>query len=247
MTNMNPKISIITICYNAEQLIERTIKSVVEQNYENYEYIIIDGLSKDRTLDIVNKYKMQIDVVVSEKDNGISDAFNKGITQATGDLICFLNTGDYFLNTDVLSNVASDWEKNPVDVLFYIMQVGELGYTPPKYYHDNAVKIWENMDIPHQACFCTKNLFNIVGNFDTDLKLRMDYDFFARCVKAGRTYRYIPKVISFYDDNGVTSNFKNKLSFKQEGIAVKKKYKFRITLKDYLSLLKWKILSHIKG
>ena len=244
---MKTKISIITICYNAENLIEKTIQSVIRQDYNEVEYIIIDGLSTDRTMDIVDKYKSQISIIISEKDKGISDAFNKGVMHATGDTVCFLNAGDYFISNDVLSIVSNDWQENDVDVMFYIMKVGNTGYTPPKYYNDNAVKIWNNMDIPHQACFCRRNLFEEVGGFNTDLKLRMDYDFFARCVLKEKTYKYIPKVISYYDDNGVTSNPRNKLGFKLEGINVKKKYGFNITIKEWLSLAKWKVLSIIAG
>lgn len=240
---MNPKISIITICYNSEKLIERTIKSVIQQDYNNYEYIIIDGLSCDGTMNIINKYKSHISAVISERDSGISDAFNKGVEHASGELICFLNTGDYFLNDNVLSVVANDWSKNKVDVLFYIMKVGENGYTPPKYYLDDEEKIWKNMDIPHQACFCRRGLFDEIGMFDLNLKLRMDYDFFARCVKQKKSYKYIPKVISYYDDNGVTSNPRNKLNFKLEGIKVKRKLGFKIYLREWLSLIKWKGLS----
>ena len=100
-----PKISIITICYNSAQTIEKTIQSIVEQDYTNREYIIVDGLSTDNTLSIVNKYSKQIDVIISEKDKGISDAFNKGITRASGDIIVLINSDDILL-PDALSKVA---------------------------------------------------------------------------------------------------------------------------------------------
>ena len=104
-----PKISIITICYNSAQTIEKTIQSIVEQDYTNREYIIVDGLSTDNTLSIVNKYSKQIDVIISEKDKGISDAFNKGITRASGDIIVLINSDDILL-PDALSKVAQAWE-----------------------------------------------------------------------------------------------------------------------------------------
>lgn len=227
---MKPKISIITICFNAEHVIEPTIKSVLNQDYENYEYIIVDGLSKDKTMTVVNKYTSKLSKVISEKDDGISDAFNKGIELATGDIVCFLNAGDTFIGNDVLSTVATDWQKKREDVIFYIMKAGKFGFTPAEYYQNDKEKIWNDMAIPHQACFCKRNLFSEIGYFDKTLKIRMDYDFFARCVKNKRTYRYIPKVITNYDDGGVSAQ-NTYLSLK-EGMKVKRRYGFKITLKE---------------
>lgn len=98
------KISIITITYNSEKTIEETILSIINQNYQNIEYIIIDGGSKDNTLNIINKYKTKISKVISEPDNGISDAFNKGIREATGDIIGIINSDD-ILNIDTLNEL----------------------------------------------------------------------------------------------------------------------------------------------
>ena len=92
-----PKISIITVCYNSEAHLEECIRSIVTQEYENNEYLVIDGGSKDGTLDIINKYRDKIAYFVSEPDKGISDAFNKGIKAATGDIIGILNSDDYMM------------------------------------------------------------------------------------------------------------------------------------------------------
>jgi glycosyltransferase involved in cell wall biosynthesis len=102
---MESKISIITVCFNCEGLIERTIKSVIDQTYTNVQYIIIDGGSTDDTLNVIKRYEDSIDVLLSESDNGIYDAMNKGLNYATGDLVYFLNAGDYLCNNDVLRNV----------------------------------------------------------------------------------------------------------------------------------------------
>lgn len=93
----SPKISIVTISYNSEKTIEDTILSVISQDYPNKEYIIIDGASTDNTLNIIAKYKANISKVISEKDDGISDAFNKGISNSTGDIICLINSDDRLL------------------------------------------------------------------------------------------------------------------------------------------------------
>ena len=109
-----PKISIITVCYNSEAHIEEAILSVINQSYENKEYLVIDGGSKDGTLNIIEKYKDKIDYFVSEPDKGISDAFNKGIKAATGDIIGILNSDD-FMMPDALTKVAEQYEKK-IDV-----------------------------------------------------------------------------------------------------------------------------------
>ncbi len=101
---MIPKISVVTVCYNAESAIENTILSVINQTYTSVEYIIVDGASKDSTMDIVNKYRDKISVIVSEPDKGIYDAMNKGIKLATGDWICFMNAGDSYVNENTIES-----------------------------------------------------------------------------------------------------------------------------------------------
>lgn len=103
----NEKISVITICYNAEKTIERTIKSVLNQSYKNLEYIIIDGGSKDNTMKIVKRYKDKISSVISEPDNGIYDAMNKGVRIATGEWLNMMNAGDCYTNDEVLNEIFS--------------------------------------------------------------------------------------------------------------------------------------------
>ena len=238
--NNEIRITIVTICYNAENLIEKTIKSVISQDYSNIEYVIIDGNSKDRTMEIVNKYSAYIDSITSEEDEGISDAFNKGIRKASGDRICFLNAGDVFTSSTVLSKVAIDTlNNNDIDVIFYKMIYGERNTTPPDYYGDKAKAIWENMAIPHQACFCRRDLFDRIGVFNTAFRIRMDYEFFARCVKQNVSYKYIPEIITVYDDTGVSSDPKNTYVFLHEGILVKRAYKFSVSLKERMRCLKW--------
>ena len=102
---IQPKISVVTVCYNAVNDIEKTILSVINQTYPNIEYLIIDGGSTDGTMDIVNKYKDKIDVIVSEPDKGIYDAMNKGIDRATGDWINFMNAGDCFFEKETVNSV----------------------------------------------------------------------------------------------------------------------------------------------
>ncbi len=112
------KISVITTTYNSASTIEDTLKSVIEQDYPNVEYIIIDGLSKDNTLEIVNKYKDKIAKIISEKDSGIYDALNKGVNAATGDIIALLHSDDFYMDKTVLSKVVAEFEKTKADSVY---------------------------------------------------------------------------------------------------------------------------------
>ena len=107
MSSTDLKISIITVCLNSENYIEKTILSVLAQSYTNIEYIVIDGNSSDNTYNIINKYRTEIDITISEKDAGIYDAMNKGITLSTGDIIYFLNSGDLLYNNTTIEQIAN--------------------------------------------------------------------------------------------------------------------------------------------
>lgn len=113
----NLKISIVTVCYNAGTILEKTILSVLEQSYDNIEYIIIDGASQDSTKYLLDKYQEKVDVIISEPDSGIYDAMNKGILRATGDYINFMNAGDVFSSSKVIEDIVS--RINPVSDVIY--------------------------------------------------------------------------------------------------------------------------------
>ena len=104
--HFHPKFSIITVTYNAAAVLEDTIQSIITQTYKNVEYIIVDGASTDGTLKIIERYRPHIHTVISEKDNGLYDAMNKGLALATGDYVCFLNAGDCLHEDDTLQNMV---------------------------------------------------------------------------------------------------------------------------------------------
>ncbi len=121
------KISIITITYNSEKTLDDTIKSVLSQNYNDIEYIIVDGNSKDSTIDIVKSYGDKISKFVSEKDSGIYDAMNKGLHLATGDVVGILNSDDVYFDEHVIEKVMHEFQKENVDSVY-----GDLYYVKPE-------------------------------------------------------------------------------------------------------------------
>ena len=122
----SPKFSVITVTYNAEKVLEDTVQSVISQTYHHVEYIIIDGASKDGTLEIVNRYRDRINQLVSEPDKGLYDAMNKGIALATGDYLCFLNAGDSFHEDDTLQKMVHSINGNELPDILY----GETAFPP---------------------------------------------------------------------------------------------------------------------
>ena len=112
------KISIITVCFNSQKTIYRTLESLAKQSYNNIEYIIIDGNSNDNTLSIIKNYKKNIDILISEKDNGIYDAINKGIKLANGEIIGLLHSDDWYANKNVISRVSNVFKNHKVDIVW---------------------------------------------------------------------------------------------------------------------------------
>lgn len=183
------KISIITVVYNNHKTIEAAIKSVVEQTYKNIEYIIIDGGSTDGTLDIINRFNSNIDILVSEKDKGIYNAMNKGIRLATGDVIGILNSDDLYFDNNVLTEVANCFVLNKEMDMVY----GDLVYVK----RDNTNKIirnwiskpyynhfFENGNVPpHTSLFIKSEVYKTAGLFNEALELASDYDLMLRVFK----------------------------------------------------------------
>jgi len=189
-----PCITVITAVYNGETHIEKTILSIINQTYPNLEYIIIDGGSSDGTLDIIKKYEDKIFYWISEKDEGISDAFNKGVKISTGDYINFQGDGDGFCDKDVLSNLFKGI--NPaIDILVSgrikrIDLEGNEFFTTNYRKKFNKTSLLFQMSLPHQGLFTHKNYFLKYGLFDVKNKFCMDYDHLLR------SYTEFPKIIT---------------------------------------------------
>lgn len=178
-----PLISIITVCLNSVKELEDTILSVINQTYHNVEYIIIDGGSTDGTLDIINKYKKDISYWVSEKDNGIYDAMNKGISFTKGDIINFLNAGDLYYDNKILELVSEAYLTNGLPDLIYGLSYCYSLDAGINYFSGGKIKdsvLWKGMPICHQSIFFKKDLFNILGNFDISFKASADYEWLLK-------------------------------------------------------------------
>ena len=204
-----PKFSIITVTYNAEQVLEDTIQSVISQTYHHIEYIIVDGASKDGTLSIINKYRPQIDQVISEPDTGLYDAMNKGIALASGDYLCFLNAGDCFHEDDTLQQMAHTINGNELpDVLYgettivdskrHFLQMRRLS-TP-------EILTWKSfrqgMLVCHQAFFVRHTL---VEPYDLRYRFSADFDWCIRIMKKARTLHNTRLTIIDYLEEGMTT------------------------------------------
>jgi len=189
-----PLISIITVVYNGEQYLEETILSVINQTYDNVEYIIIDGGSSDETLDIIKKYEDRIDYWVSEKDDGISDAFNKGVKVSSGDYINFQGDGDGFVSLDALEKVFQDI--NPDEDIFVSNRIQRVDVDGKEIFTSNHIKSFDKrsllfrMSMPHQGLFTHKSYFEKYGLFDVNNTFCMDYEHLLR------SYKEFPKVVT---------------------------------------------------
>lgn len=209
-----PKISIITIVYNGVQEIEATIMSILGQNYPELEYIIIDGASKDGTQGVIEKYLPQIAYFVSEKDLGISDAFNKGIKRATGDLIGLINAGD-ILAPNALAHISKAYcdflKKNKQFVFHGNIQ---MGIPAGNVYRPFDLRTFSyQMAVWHPTSFVSRNVYDIF-QYRTDFKIAMDYDLFSRLYAHGVAFSHINETLVLMDTRGL-SNQNAILGFKE--------------------------------
>ncbi|MCR4743339.1 MAG: glycosyltransferase [Treponema sp.] len=199
-----PLITIITVVFNGEKTLEDTILSVTSQDYKNIEYIVVDGNSKDATLDIIKKYEDKIDYWISESDKGIYDAMNKGIDLASGDWINFMNSGDSFCNNSVLSQVFSKNFEN-VSMIFgnthKIYDFGEVDSTPIPAFPDKK----NPMPFVHQSSFVNAKDAKEY-HFNIQYRIAADLDLSYRLFNAGKKFEYVDVLISNYENSeGVSS------------------------------------------
>jgi len=181
---INMKISIVTISYNSAKTIETTFMSVLQQTYSNIEYIVIDGGSTDNTLKIAKKYSEIITVLVSEQDNGLYDAMNKGISLATGDVIGLINSDDLFCDPDALNKVAKVFKKNKnLDSiyadLFYVSQQ-DINKISRRWVSGIQRKFKYGWHPAHPTFYIKKTIYDRYGLFDLSFKLAADFEIMLR-------------------------------------------------------------------
>lgn len=195
------KISIVTVCYNAVDTIEKTIKSVIYQSYDDIEYIIIDGGSTDGTINIIKKYSDQIAYWISEPDKGIYDAMNKGAQHASGKYIIYMNSGDTFVNSDVINDLSGAFSKDS-DIIYgdnIMIYEGKSVYHKARFFSKKDT----NLPFNHQSTLTKTELIKL-NPFDLRYKIAGDYHFFFNRYIIGNSFQYIPLPIANYSMDGIS-------------------------------------------
>ena len=207
------KVSIITVVYNRASTIERAIRSVLNQSYTNIEYVIVDGHSNDGTMAVVDQYRNKIATVISEKDDGMYDALNKGIKAATGDIVGILHADDEFTNEVIIQQIVEKFQSNPVIDAIY----GDVGFVQPgqehkiiRYYSSAIFKtnLFKFGFMPaHPTFFCYRRFFEQFGYYRTDLEIAADFDLLLRFLRKHQLFTvYIPEMLVKMNMGGKSTN-----------------------------------------
>lgn len=195
------KISLITVTYNSGKTLADTIQSVLSQSYTNIEYIIIDGLSQDNTIDVIKKYELDFEgrmMWISEKDRGLYDAMNKGIKMATGDVVGILNSDDFYTSDDVLERVASELQNPDIDAVYgdvHFVKDSDLHkcvrYYSSKIFQRSLMRL--GFMPAHPSFYLRREYFEELGLYQTDYKIAADFEFLLRVIyKAKIRMKYLP-------------------------------------------------------
>ncbi len=205
-----PKFSIITINRNKKKDLglEKTLESVISQDFTDFEYIVVDGASTDGSIDIIKKHSDHITKWISEVDSGIYEAMNKGIKMATGEYLLFLNSGDYLCTKSILSTLATYKFTKQVyfgnlvivgqeDSTPFVVDFGGMNYN---------LDFFRRYALPHQATIFRRSVFEKFGTYDESYRYCGDHEYFLRLMKHGVKFNHLPVAISMYDNNGVSNN-----------------------------------------
>ena len=211
-------ISVITVCFNSEKTIKKTIDSVLKQTLKNFEYILVDGKSTDNTLQIIKSYENEFYErnipykIISEKDNGIYDAINKGISLCNGKLVGILNSDDWY-QKDTLETIYEKYSKDEADVYHANLNIYSshnkfiIEKTP-----NTSKAIYRKMPFFHPTCFIKKEVYNTIGNYSLKYKICSDYDFIIKLIKSNYKIVYINKaLVNFRLGGASTTSIDNAL------------------------------------
>jgi len=248
------KVSVITVCFNSAETIEGTLAAVSSQTYPDIEHVIIDGGSSDGTVDRVRTRVRESDVLVSEPDEGLYDAMNKGVALAKGDIVGILNSDDFYESEDVISSVVRVFAENPdVDVVF-----GDVVFVAPedllrvtRYYSAEHFRPWKlrfGWMPPHPATFVRKSAYERVGKYRLDMRIAADYDMFVRwLLVAGLKWKYLDKVLVRMRAGGVsTSGFRSSIRLNREIVRACRDNGVYTSLLFVLSKIPFKLLELIR-
>jgi len=232
--NLQPLVTIITVCYHSEKYLRDAIESVINQTYKNIEYIIIDGNSKDKTLDIIKEYEPKFEGrmrYISEPDNGIYNAMNKGIKMSKGDIIGIINSDDWY-ETNAIELIVNKYiksiENNKYIIFFGNMnkcndekKIMYISKKNKKYLNENIDK---RMTIPHPTVFVTRDVYFDKGMYDEKLKICADYKLILNNYHRGSKFIYINKTISNMRGSGMSDRASTFLMMIKERFFIRAKY-----------------------
>jgi glycosyltransferase involved in cell wall biosynthesis len=247
------KISVVTVVFNRRDTIEDALRSVASQGYGNVEHIVVDGGSRDGTMDVLNAYRDQIDVLVSEADRGIYDAMNKGVRLANGDVVAFLNADDVYAHDEVIAGVAKLMQLEHLDAL-----LGDAAFFRPddplrrvRRYDSSRFSpkriAWGWMPA-HSALFLRREVFERVGAFRTDYRIAGDFEFIARAFWPGNLrYQHMPEILVNMRTGGIsTSGWRNTLLLNREVLRACRENGIPTNLLKILSKYPAKLLEFLR-
>ena len=227
-----PMISIITINYNNREGLRKTIESVVNQTYKDFEYIIIDGGSTDGSVDVIKEYADRISYWVSEPDKGIYDAMNKGVDKAVGEYCLFMNSADIIYQPTTLEEISLQLDGTDIISGRMLFEHGDI-MTPPQ---KVTAKFLFASTLPHQATFIRRTLFDI-RKYDCSYRIVSDWKFWIEMlVFQNSSYKSIPEIIALFDNSGISSTNVD-LRIKEQQMVLNSMYPPRV-MADYHTLLK---------
>lgn len=216
-----PLISIITVNFNGGDFLESTIQSVLRQSFRDFEYLVIDGGSTDHSTEIISRYTSQLTYSVSERDNGVYDAMNKGLRKATGQWVYFLNSKDLFIDENVLANAAAHLAQSEFSVLAgYVQTVSpDEGLFPKKHVDGSARELFYT-HFCHQALFVRRTAYLENGMYDRRFPTFADFHVIFKIIFKEKGYRKIEQVFAFYDLGGLSANWKKVIKIFREREAI---------------------------